>query len=134
MHRTIARFVSGPVIALLGINHFINPDAYERIIPPGVPAERALVFVSGAVEALAALGTMHPRTRRLAGKVLIGTLVAIYPANVYMALYPERFEWVPGGEATLYARLPLQFVLIYWAWLATHADPEPDPAGTVTER
>jgi uncharacterized membrane protein len=116
---TLARIFSGPVMALLGINHFVMPSAYEKIIPSSLPAPLALVYISGIAELVGALGTMHPRTRRAAGKFLILTLIAVFPANVYMAMNAEDFPGVPGGSATLLARLPLQAVFIYWVWLAT---------------
>lgn len=115
--KAIARSFAGPVMIAAGINHFVNPDFYLKIIPAGLPAPEALVYVSGAAQSLTALGTMFPRTRRGAGWVLIATLVAIYPANIYMAVNPEKFPSIP--QWALLARLPLQFLFIYWVWLAT---------------
>ena len=111
-------------MTLLGINHFLMPRAYERIIPDGLPEPRLLVYVSGVAEMVGGLGAMYPRTRRPAGWFLIATLVAVFPANVYMAMNAEDFESIPGGEATLLARLPLQALFIYWVWLATLKDNE----------
>jgi uncharacterized membrane protein len=116
-------------MAVLGLNHFLMPSAYERIIPPALPSPRALVYVSGVAELVGALGTLHPRTRRAAGKFLIATLVAVFPANVFMALNADDFPSVPGGRLTLVARLPLQILFIYWVWLATLA-----PGTTATSR
>jgi uncharacterized membrane protein len=56
---------------------------------------------------------MHPRTRRAAGWWLVATLLAIFPANVWMAQHPERYR-VPGGRAVLLARLPLQAAFVAW--------------------
>ena len=117
--RKVARIFSGPVMTLLGINHFVFPEAYEKIVPPSLPSPRALVYLSGIAEIIGGLGTLHPRTRRPAGMFLIATLVAVFPANVYMAINAEDFPSIPGGSATLYARLPLQILFIYWVWLAT---------------
>jgi uncharacterized membrane protein len=71
------------------------------------------VYASGVAEALGGAGLMHPRTRRAAGWWLVATLVAIFPANVWMARHPERYR-VPGGRAALLARLPLQAVFVAW--------------------
>src|SRR5687768_17155029 len=122
--RTIARIFSGPVMALLGINHFIMPKTYASIMPEYLPADThmPLVYASGVAEIVGALATMHPKTRRAGGIFLIATLVAIFPANVHMALNPDQYPKVPGGEASLYGRLPLQVLFIYWVWLATLAD------------
>jgi uncharacterized membrane protein len=113
-----ARFFSGPVMIALGLNHFVMTRAYESIVPDYLPAHRALVYASGVAEALGGLGTMFPSTRRPAGWFLIATLVAIFPANVYMAMNPELYPGVPGGETTLIARLPFQVLFVYFVWLA----------------
>jgi uncharacterized membrane protein len=117
--RLIARIFSGPVMALLGINHFVMPKAYESIMPDYLPAHRELVYASGVAEIVGALATLHPKTRRAGGWFLIATLVAIFPANVHMAMNPADYPKVPGGETTLYVRLPLQVLFVYWVWLAT---------------
>ena len=121
--KKVARFFAGPVMLLAGINHFVNPDFYLKIIPPSLPAPEALVYASGVAEAVAAAGTLFPRTKRPAGWFLIATLIAVYPANIYMALEPEKFSSIPRWG--LWARLPLQFLFIYWVWLATIDDETP---------
>jgi uncharacterized membrane protein len=115
----VARFFAGPVMTFAGVMHFLKPRWYMRIMPPYLPAHRELVYASGVAEIAGALGTMHPRTRRPAGLFLIATLVAVFPANVHMALHPEDFRDVPGGAGALYARLPLQGLFVYWVWRAT---------------
>ncbi len=127
--RRVARFFAGPVMFLAGVNHFISTRFYENIIPPSLPAHTELVYISGVAEMIGALGTMFPKTRRPAGMFLIATLVAVFPANVFMALNADKYPDVPGGPATLLARLPLQVLFIYWVWLATLA-PEPDELHT----
>jgi uncharacterized membrane protein len=62
---------------------------------------------------------MHLRTRRAAGWLLIATLVAVFPGNVYMEQNAEDYAGVPGGQLSLIARLPFQALFIYWVWLAT---------------
>jgi uncharacterized membrane protein len=128
----LARIFSGPIMALLGLNHFLMPRTYEKIIPDSLPGPLLLVYVSGVAEIVGALGTMHPRTRRAAGKFLIATLIAVFPANVYMAMNVGDFPSIPGGTATLLARLPLQALFVYWVWLAT-LSPEAEAATAGTE-
>ncbi len=115
-----------------GVNHFVNPAFYEDIIPVGLPAPTALVYVSGVAEIVGAAGTMHARTRRAAGWFLIAILIAIFPANIYMALDPDRFTTIPRWA--LLARLPLQLLFVYLVWLATlapsSADEHTSRAGT----
>lgn len=124
--RIVARIFAGPIVILAGLNHFINPEFYLRIIPPALPAPELLNWLSGAAEIAGGLGTLHPRTRRPAGWLLIATLLAIFPANIYMALRADDFPEVPGGRLGLLARLPFQVLFIYWVWLAA-LTPEREP-------
>lgn len=106
-----------------GVSHFTRPDFFVAIVPawlPGPPL--AVVYLSGVLEILGGLGVLLPATRRLAGFGLIALLIAVYPANVQMALDPER--WVAAGTPlwALYLRLPFQFLFIAWAWWATRSD------------
>lgn len=115
--RRLARLFSGPVMIAAGINHFVMPRAYERIMPRRLPAHRELVYASGVAEIVSAAATLHPATRRAGGWALIATLLGVFPANVEMALHPQRFGRIPPWA--LWARLPLQAVMVWWVWLAT---------------
>lgn len=106
-------------MTLAGINHFVMPQAYASIVPDSLPAPVGLVYVSGLAEIVGGIGTMYPRTRRAAGWLLIATLVAVFPGNIYMALNADDYPGVPGGQLSLIARLPFQALFIYWVWLAT---------------
>jgi uncharacterized membrane protein len=117
------RRLFGPFFIVAGVLHFVIPDAYESIVPRYLPARRALVYASGVAEIAGGLGAMNPRTRRLASRLNAATLVAVAPANVEMALHPERYPQVPGGRATLLARLPLQLPLVAWALAAGRPSP-----------
>jgi uncharacterized membrane protein len=101
-----------------GVNHFVMPRAYQRIVPPRLrhDAERVVVL-SGVAEVAGGLGVLLPRLRRAAGAGLMALLVAVFPANLYMARSPERFPRIPRWA--LYGRLPLQPLMIWWAWRAT---------------
>jgi uncharacterized membrane protein len=112
------RSLAGPTFVLAGLNHFINPRPYEKIMPRYLPAHRELVYASGIAEAAGGLGLMIPRYRRSGAYFLIATLVAVFPANLEMALHPERFSKVPGGRPAFIARLPLQAAFIAWVWAA----------------
>jgi len=104
----------GPFFVFAGIMHFVIPRVYESIVPDSLPAKRALVYASGVAEIAGGVGVLHPRTRGAASVWSVATLVAVFPANVHMALNPERYP-VPGGRAALLARLPLQALAIAWA-------------------
>jgi uncharacterized membrane protein len=109
----------GPFFVFAGLMHFLRPRMYERIMPPYVPAHRELVYASGVAEIAGGLATMHPATRRAGSLWSIATLIAVFPANLHMAVEAEQFEnEVPGGRNALYARLPVQLPFIAWAWAA----------------
>ncbi len=105
----LARRLAAAVFVTAGALHFVIPRTYEAIVPPYLPAPRALVYASGVAEMAGGAGLLT-RRRRLAGWWLLATLAAVFPANVHMALHPEEFPRVPGGRAALYARLPFQLV------------------------
>ena len=107
----------GPFFIFAGIMHFLIPRTYEAIVPHWLPAHRAIVYASGVAEIAGGLGVMHPRTRRLASWWSIATLIAVFPANLNMALHPDRYK-VPGGRTALYVRLPIQLLFIAWAHAA----------------
>jgi uncharacterized membrane protein len=105
---------------LAGARHFWNPAFYLRIMPPYLPAPEVLNYVSGAAEIVLGVLLLVPRWSRLAAWGLIALLIAVLPANLNMALHPDHFADVP--RAFLYLRLPLQLVLILWAYWYTHPD------------
>ncbi len=106
--------LAGPFFVVAGTLHFLAPRAYERIVPPYLPRHRELVLASGVAEAAGGLGLIPAATRRAAGWWLIATLIAVFPANVHMALHAEDFPTIPGGARSLWARLPFQAVFIAW--------------------
>lgn len=119
------RRLFGLFFVFAGVMHFVRPRWYERIMPPWVPAHREMVAASGIAEIAGGLATLHPATRRAGSAWSIATLLAIFPANVHMALEAERFkDHVPGGEAALWARLPVQALFIAWAYAAGEWDAE----------
>ena len=99
--------------------HFTSSKTYEAMMPPWLPAHRPLVLISGGFEILGAIGLLVPSTQRLAAWGLIALFIAVFPANVNMAVnkLPLGGRRVPTW--TLWARLPLQLVLIAWAWRFT---------------
>jgi len=106
----------GAFFLFAGAMHFLKPRPYVAIVPDALPRKREIVFASGVAELAGGAGVLVPRTRRLAGWWLIATLLAIFPANVNMAVNAERYRVVP--EPLLWLRLPLQGALIAWVWRA----------------
>jgi uncharacterized membrane protein len=101
-----------------GVNHFVMPRPYEQIVPPRLQREaKRLVLLSGVAEIAGGVGVLLPWTRRLSGVGLVALLAAVFPANVHMAREPGRFRRIPRWA--LYARLPLQPLMMLWAWKAT---------------
>ena len=107
----------GPFFVGAGIMHFVVPRTYQSIVPERLPSPRALVYASGVAEIAGGAGVLHPRTRRIASLWSAATLVAVFPANVNMALNANRYK-VPGGAVALWLRLPLQALLVRWALAA----------------
>jgi uncharacterized membrane protein len=106
----LARALTGATFLATGLLHFRKPRVYESIMPDYLPAHRELVLISGAAEAIGGAGLLADRTLRAAGWWLIATLVAVFPANVHMALHPERYRRIPPWA--LWLRLPLQLLII----------------------
>ncbi|MCE9668229.1 DoxX family protein [Myxococcus stipitatus] len=113
MVKDILRYVLGLFMVAAGINHFVNPRLYVRMMPAWLPWHGPLVFWSGVAEVALGVGLLVPATRVWAAWGLIALFVAVFPANLEMARQPERFRKVPRWA--LWLRLPLQVVLILWA-------------------
>jgi uncharacterized membrane protein len=108
------RKLAGPFFVFAGVMHFVIPKTYRTIVPPYVPAPKAMVYASGVAEIAGGAGLMLERRRRLAGWWLVATLIAVFPANLHMALNPDQYPEIPGGAVSLWARLPIQGVFVAW--------------------
>ena len=104
----------GAFFLFAGAMHFLAPRPYIAIVPDALPHKREIVYVSGVAELAGGAGVLIPATRRAAAWWLILTLIAIFPANLNMAVDADRFARVP--EPLLWARLPVQGLLIAWVW------------------
>jgi uncharacterized membrane protein len=101
---------------IVGALHFASPDGFVRIVPAFLPAPLMLVYVSGFFEILGGVGLLVPRARRAASLGLVALYVAVFPANVNMALHHISLDGVRQlPTAALWLRLPLQAVIIAWA-------------------
>jgi uncharacterized membrane protein len=115
---TLAAFFS-----FMGTMHFAIPRQFEAIVPKGVPAKEA-VALSGVAEIAGGLAVLHPATRRYSRWWLLALLLAVFPANVHMAVNPEQIGGLDLDKVprwTLWARLPLQPLAMIWVWRATRA-------------
>jgi uncharacterized membrane protein len=119
------KWLFGILFIVAGANHFRSPDIYMKIMPPYLPWHRELVLISGVFEmALGAL-LLVPQASWLAAWGLIALLVVIFPANIY--LYQHQ-EILPISPLLHLLRLPMQGVLIWWAWIYTKGEPTPASA------
>ncbi len=112
-----------------GFNHLLNPEFYVAIIPPGLPEPEWLNLISGLAEIVLGVFLLEPRTRVLAAWGIIALLIAVFPANMYVAL---ENVGLPGGTpgtgnaAANWARLPFQGLFLAWAWWYTWPDAQPE--------
>ena len=121
MFKIVSRSVLAIFFVGAGITHFTNTGFYLKIVPPYLPWHAALVDVSGVAEIL--LGTMliFPPLQRVAGWGLMLLLIAVFPANIYVY---QHQDLIPGSPTFHLLRLPLQGVLILWAfWYTRRARP-----------
>lgn len=119
--KTIARYLFGVLFILAGVNHFVKPAFYVAIMPPYLPWHLALVYLSGLAEIGLGALLLFRRWMVWAAWGLIALLIAVFPANLHMAMHPELFPQLP--VLGLYLRLPIQGLLIAWAYW--HTRPEP---------
>lgn len=102
---------------LAGVMHFVRPDFYLPMMPPYLPWHAALVFLSGLAEVVLGVAVLIPTLRPWAAWGIILLLVAVFPANIHIAQHDVPvFGAVRGAGKWNWVRLPLQGVLIFWAW------------------
>ena len=121
MTKTIFRWVLALLMISVGVSHFTDPDLFVRIMPAYIPWHwhLNLVYISGFFEILGGVGLLIHRTQAAAAWGLIALYVAVFPANINMAVNKIPFGGTQQPDWLLWARLPLQGVLIAWAWWMT---------------
>ena len=117
--RKIGWILAAILYVVAGTLHFLHPGVYVRIIPPFIPQPEAMVWISGMAEIAGGIGLLIRPLRRAAAWGLVALLVAVFPANIYMAASHIQVTDHPLPGILLWARLPLQFVLIWWVLWAT---------------
>ncbi|GAB4030998.1 DoxX family protein [Spirosoma gilvum] len=105
------------IYIIAGINHFLNPRTYLSIMPPYIPAHHFMVTISGLAEVVLGIGLLFTQTQSIAAWGIILLLLAIFPANIYMAT-SDKFSKISAWLR--WARLPLQGILIWWAYQYTY--------------
>lgn len=100
-----------------GVYHFVNPRMYGKIMPTYLPYHKQLIFISGICEIVFALMLIPQITRVTAAWLIIALLIAVFPANIQMAI--NFYQKQNPNLWIAIARLPLQLILIWWAWWYT---------------
>ncbi|MEB3355857.1 MAG: DoxX family membrane protein [Synechococcales bacterium] len=118
-NKEVLRVVLAVCMVVAGILHFAVPDPFVRIVPEFLPAPAALVYISGVIEIGLGVALLVPSISRFAAWGLVALFIAVYPANINMAVNQIHIDGVPDGWWFQAIRLPFQFVLIAWAYWYT---------------
>jgi uncharacterized membrane protein len=118
--KRIALWLAAALYVAAGALHFIKTELYLRIMPPYLPWHLWLVWISGVFEILGGLGLLYWRTRKAAAWGLVALLIAVFPANIYMATNPIDAGAASIAPALRWGRLPLQVLLAAWLIWCTH--------------
>jgi uncharacterized membrane protein len=125
--RMLIRMVLSIFFVGVGISHFLKPEPFVAIVPKILPNPLQLVYISGVFEILGGVGLMLTPVRRAAGYGLVALLVAVFPANVNMALHNIPWDKTPVPPAMLWLRLPIQLVLIALVLWCSRPDDRVEP-------
>ncbi len=112
----LSRGLLGLLFVVAGVLHFVVPGIYLRIMPSYLPWHLPLVYVSGAAEVLGGVGLFVPCLRRAASWGLVALLIAVWPANIWMAVAHLPTPGILGESWAQWVRVPLQVPLMVWAW------------------
>ncbi|WP_026451711.1 DoxX family protein [Aequorivita capsosiphonis] len=111
------QYLMGVIFVLAGMNHFRKPKMYERIMPPYIPAHNTMVLVSGIAEMILGFMLLNKNTQDIAAWAIIAMMLVFLPVHIYMLQNNKAAMKLPKWALIL--RIPLQFAIIYWAYLYT---------------
>jgi uncharacterized membrane protein len=117
--KVILRVLLATFMVTAGVLHFATPAPFVKIMPSYLPYHLELVYISGFFEILGGIGLLVPPVSRAAAWGLVALFIAVFPANVNMAVNQIHLDGIPDSPVLYWARLPLQAVLIAWAWWYT---------------
>ncbi|MDO9183593.1 MAG: hypothetical protein Q7U04_14360 [Bacteriovorax sp.] len=118
----VLKWVMGLIYIVAGINHFIKPEFYKQLMPSYLPFHYELIALSGGIEILLGIGLLFSKTTSWSAWGIIVLLIAVFPANIYMWTNHIQIDGHPTPILFHYIRLPMQFLLIYCAFLYTKTD------------
>lgn len=116
MVKTVSRHVLAVFMIGAGTMHFMNPGFYLKIMPPYLPLHSELIYLSGVCEIALGILILIPRYSTLAAWGIVALLIAVFPANIHVY---QNQDVLPGPPLLHLLRLPLQGVLILWAYWHT---------------
>jgi len=119
--KVVLRIVLAVFMITAGISHFLKPEVFVKIVPAYLPEPLALVYVSGFFEILGGIGLLIPSYRSVAAWGLVALYISVFPANLNMAINNISLGADPVPPVLLWLRLPLQGLLIAWAWWFTRS-------------
>ncbi len=118
--KLILRVLLAVFMIVAGTLHWVTPDLFVKIVPSFLPYPLALVYISGVFEILGGIGLLVPPVSQAAAWGLIALFIAVFPANINMAVNQIQMDGIPDSDLLRWGRLPFQAVLIAWAWWYTH--------------
>ncbi len=122
--KEILRVILSVSLIIVAITHFTASDQHVKIVPPQLPYPLLLVYISGVLEILLAIGLLIPSVSRAAAWGMIALFIAVFPANINMAVNHIQIDHIPDSPWLHAVRLPFQAVLIAWAWWYTKPSQE----------
>lgn len=117
--KTILRVLLAAFVIAAGVAHWVTPTPFVQMMPDYLPYHLELVQISGVFEILGGVGLLIPFVSRYAAWGLILLFIAVFPANVNMAVNDLVIDGMPHNLVAYWVRLPFQAVLIAWAWWFT---------------
>ena len=132
-NKELLRVILSVALITVGILHFAIPQPFVKIMPPQLPYPLGLVYLSGFYEILGGIGLLVPPLSQPTAWGIIALFIAVYPANINMAINHIEIESIPYSGSPLFQaiRLPLQGVLIAWAYWYTKPDDKQEQASII---
>ena len=117
--RTILRWFATLFFLVAGALHFVIPEFYLAMMPSFIPFQQFFIVLTGIAEMAGAIGIQIPKLRRLSGILMMILLVAIFPANIYVAIMQPSLPTLEYSAASMWWRLLLQPLFILWIWFVS---------------
>lgn len=121
-NKHILRGILAVCMVVAGLLHFAQPEPFIRIVPGFLPAPAGLVYISGAIEILLGIGLLVPPLQTISAWGLVALLIAVFPANLNLAINHIQIAGIPDAWWFQAIRLPFQAVLIAWAYWYTRPE------------